>query len=706
MNAPHSLVFRFALLTLTLTASWASLAASLTIPVTHPRLWFADAARLQQAQTYVQTHPINPAGGDIQYERALRGVLANNVGDCDAAADYLVGWLVENNGNRRDALRQQGEELLVIYDWCHDRLSAGEISTLVARWNSYMDTEIADDFANQNSEANNYFSGRMRNELLWGITSFHENPRAQEFIDHALDIRLGTWFQSWYQNFGRGGVFPEGGDYGVVSLSYPLIPFVSAGDFGYDAYAQTAYFREAIYAAVYGTTPGPTTLNTGFSGGYLLFPFNDDEHLHAGGVINTRQYLGDFARYFGARDATTGNARHMRAWLATTNAGRSWLFDALGGSGSAADFADLPLDYYAPGAQVFDLRTSHDADAMQVHLQLGTPGGVEHRHWDAGSFQVWRKGRFLTRETTGYSDQIAGFMNVGSVDTEHPLAHNTLLFEAWNSGRWVGRGPHVIPPGDDRGEQPRALPEVRRLQHEAQFGYIAVDYSNAYRNMPESRVDWPYADKAWREFLFIRPLQALLILDRTRGSADSQLPWYNGGGWLLDGPHVTADQVRRTFVMHFETAPTTNANRVAATLGTQTSELITLLPTLPSFRIFNEDRAGDEEAGQHRVELDQIGATDAYFLNIITGYDSGEAALGANLVDNGASWTITLTHPLRGNASIVLNKGMSSVGGSISINGSEAVPLRESVQGISVTSERPVWEATYLFRDGFETAAP
>jgi len=224
--------------------------------------------------------------------------------------------------------------------------------------------------------------------------------------------------------------------------------------------------------------------------------------------------------------------------------------------------------------------------------------------------------------------------------------------------------------------------------------------------MPDSRVDWPYADQAWREFLFIRPLQALLILDRTRGSADSLLPWYNGGGWLLDGPHVTADQVRRSFILHFEAAPTANANRVAATLGTQTSELITLLPTTPTYRILNEDRAGDEEAGQYRIELDQIGATDAYFLNIVTGYDSGEAALATSLVDNGASWTITLSHPVRGHASIVLNKGMGSSGGSVSINGGEIVPLRDSVQGISVTSERPVWEASILFRDGFETASP
>ncbi len=264
----------------------------------------------------------------------------------------------------------------------------------------------------------------------------------------------------------------------------------------------------------------------------------------------------------------------------------------------------------------------------------------------------------------------------------------------------------MIPEGQDRGEQPRSLPEVKRLQHEAQFGYVAVDYSNAYRNMPDSRVDWPYADKAWREFLFIRPLQALVILDRTRGSADSLLPWYNGGGWLLDGPHVTADQVRRSFILHFETVPTVTANRVAATLGTQTSELITLLPASPAYRVFNEDRPGDEQAGQHRVELDQIGSADAYFLNIVTGYDAGEAALTTAIVDNGASWTLTISHPVRGQAVVTLMKGMSSAGGSIAIDGAPAILLRSDVQGIQVTSARPVWEAAYLFRDGFETVSP
>lgn len=697
------LMFRFFLLIGLALAGFAE-AANLTIPTGHPRLWFGNTARLAQAQARFATNPFVPNGGDIRFEQALRGVLTNNTSDCNAAADHLVGWLVENNGSRRDALRQQGEELLLIYDWCHAQLTPAERTTLINRWNGYFDVEIADDFANQGSEANNYWWGRTRNFLMWGIATYHENARAQEFIDEALDTRFGTWFPSWYQDFGRGGVFPEGGDYGVVSLSYPVIPFASAADFGFDPYAQSPYFREAIYAMIYGTTPGQTTMTGSYSGGHLLFPFNDDENLHAGGVINARTYLGDFARWSGVRN-DSGNARHARAWIATTNAGRSWLFEALGGTGSATDYANLPLDYYAPGAQVFDMRSSHDANAMAVHLQLGTPGGVEHRHYDGGSFQVWRKGRFLTRETAGYSDQIAGFMGTGNVDTEHPLAHNTLLFEAWNTGRWVGRGPHVIPPGGDRGEQPRGLPDVKRLQHEPQFAYVAIDYSNAYRNMPDSRVDWPYADKAWREFLFIRPLHALIILDRTRGSADSLLPYYNGGGWVLTGPHVQADQVRRTFVMHFESQPVQTGNRLAAPLGTQTSELITLLPASPVFRVIHEDRPGDEQAGQYRLELDSIGTTESYFINVVTGYDTGEAPLAANLTDNGSSWTLTLSHPVRGQATVVLPKGMTSAGGSVAINQGVPTPLRDDVQGISVTSDRPVWNNGGLFADSFEDPA-
>jgi hypothetical protein len=678
-------------------------AAQLAIPTTHPRLFYANADRLARTQAYLTTHPLAPSGASnaAMMERALRGLLTGNDVDCDQAVAFLVGWQADAQGSGvRDALRQQGEDVLLIYDWCHHRLTPQQIATLVARWNGYLDAEFADDFANAGAEANNYWWGRTRNSLLWGIASFGDNTRAQYFVDQALDVRMGRDFARWYQDFGRGGVFAEGTDYGVTMLAYPLIAFASAADFGHDAFATTPFFREAIYALVYGTTPGATTTPGGSTGIPLVIPFNDDEHFFEGGVIGVRDYLGDFAAYVGQRDAS-GNARHARAWLAATGAGRRWMFDAIRSS-APADFADLPLDYYAPGAGVFDLRSAHTADAMQVHLQLGTPGGIEHRHLDGGSFQVWRKGRWLSRESVGYADLLAGLDGVGDVSSEAALAHNTLLFEGKSTGIWVGSGPRVIPPGEDRGDNPDGLPQVVRLQHHPDFAYVAVDYSNAYRNRSGLRVDWPYADRAVREFLFLRALQALVVLDRMRGSSDSLLPFYQTGDWLNPGPRVAAEQVRRTFVMHFETPPSVAGARVGAQGGTQVAELVTLVPSQPAYRVIDEDRPGDEQSGQYRVELDSVGTAESYFLQVVHGRDADAPALTAQLTETPGAWTIALGAG-GATATVTLAKGLTSGGGSVAIGGGAAQPLREGVQGIVVTTERPVWDAAEsLFSDGFE----
>jgi hypothetical protein len=686
--------------------------ANLTIPASHPRIWYGNAARLAQARTYFASVPFTPAGSDateLNMQRALRGLLNNSNADCDPAVAHLAAWRWETQGvGRRDALRQQGEGLLAIYDWCRNRLSPTQVSTLVSLWNGYMDAENADDFANDGSEANNYFWGRVRNNLMWGIASFGDNPRAQQFIDHALDVRYGQWFAGWYSDFGRGGNFAEGSDYGVVMLSYPLLPFASAADFGFDPWAASPFFREAIYAVLYGTTPGPSAVTGGFSGAPQLFPFCDDDSFRDGGVINNRQYLGDFARYMGTRNPTTGNARAARAWLSTTNAGRGWMFDALGGTGNVADIQSLPLDYWAPGAGVLDARSAHDANTTQVHVQINTPGGTEHRHLDAGSFQMWRKGRWITRESAGYSASIAGFGGTGSVDTASPVAHNGLLFQGRSTARWIGTGPIVIPPGVDRGDQPDGLPTVVRLQHHPEFNFLVADFSASYRNTNGRRVDWPYADRAVREFLFLRDLGALIVFDRTRGSSDSTLPFYFTTSWneRTDplAVHVQGAQVVRTFISHFETQPTIAGNRASATVGNQVSDLVSLAPAGATLRLINEDRPGSEAEGQYRIEIDSSGSLESYFLNVVHGRDSGAAALTATVTEAADRYTVQLAQSGVGSATVVLMKGMSSVGGSVALDGGAAIPLSSRVQGITVTDEGPVWQTLDIqFEDGFET---
>lgn len=699
--------FRIASVMLSLFTAMPLLAASLQIPAGHPRLWFGNAQRLQQARHYFQAHPLEP-GGD-PYLRAVRGVVAGNATDCPAAAAHLVGRQITS----RDEFRWEGESLISIFDWCFQSLAPNQVADMVERWNGYMDREIRlseeRNLGEEGDEANNYWWGGTSNYLSWGIASHGVNPRAQEFIDFALDTRFGEWFPRWYGHFGKGGVFPEGSAYGVVNLSYGLVPFVSAGDFGHDPYAHTPYFREAIYALLYGTTPAPTTTTSGAAGAYSLFPFNDDELFYEGAVLDNRTYLGNFARYFGTRNATA-NAGHAAAWLVRTQTPSDWLFRALG-DGDAGDIATLPLDYYAPGAQVLQARTSHGADATQLHLQLGTPGGTGHRHLDAGNFQLWRKGRWLTRESTGYSDRLVAYgQPTGSavtIDSSEAPAHNTLLVQGRTTGTWVGEhAPRPIPPGGSTNmDDPLDLPQVRRLQHASAFAYVATDYSGAYRHHVDTRVDWPYADKVWREFLFIRPLQAVVVLDRIRTSSDSLRPFYSGGGWIWDGPQVAAPDVVRSFVYHFETAPTIASNRVTARVGTQTSELTTLLPRNPSYRIVDEDTPGDEQAGQFRIELDDAGSAESYFLHVASGYDDGEQPLASQLVEQGNQLIVTITHPVRGSATVVFEKGMASHGGSIAIGAGAAITLNEYVQGIRVDDDGPHWDGDggdLIFAYGFE----
>lgn len=60
------------------------------------------------------------------------------------------------------------------------------------------------------------------------------------------------------------------------------------------------------------------------------------------------------------------------------------------------------------------------------------------------------------------------------------------------------------------------------------------------------------------------------------------------------------------------------------------------------------------------------------------------------------------THPQRGSATVVLNKGMTSAGGSVSMGDGPAIPLPPKVQGIQVGDNGPVREADAFFRDGMQ----
>src|SRR2546427_3335920 len=100
--------------------------------------------------------------------------------------------------------------------------------------------------------------------------------------------------------------------------------------------------------------------------------------------------------------------------------------------GTDKDYSSLPLDYYGPGMGFLYTRNKWGADATTLLIQMkGVTGTGDHYHEDAGSFQIWRNGQWLSRETTGYGDPLNGFNNGPALGAPAAIAHNVVLFNGW-----------------------------------------------------------------------------------------------------------------------------------------------------------------------------------------------------------------------------------------------------------------------------------
>ena len=690
----------------------AQASVALSIPPTHPRLWYGDAARLQQARTYHANHPISipsyPPSAQAR-NRALRFLMTGNAADCTQAIDWLMRFNYENadedgdgqadpgscdlasEGRYCDRARWSGEDAILVYDWCNAQLTPAQKSTLITRWNRYTTALNVGPYGWQQRPINNYYWGYLRNSLLWGIAASGESAQAQQYIDHALETRYAEYFVPWSQGFGRGGVPGEGTQYGPYPLGYSVIALRTAADFGYDARAQSAFFDEATYYLSYAASPAPTSSPDSANPRYEMFPFGDDEDFRNGGSAQQT----DYANVLGAtilEAPSAPRASHARAWLARTGVQPDWwLRAALAAAPGASDASDLPLDYHAAGYAFVYGRSDRSAAAGSLVLELGAlgadeRGGLEHDGLEAGSFQFWRKGHWASRASAGYrgADYVAGLAGVGRADVHDSIAHNTVLFE--------GKGQIA---------SFAAQPVVQRLQSAQDYLYAAVDLRPGYRSLPVApdhcwlaEDDWPYSDAVARELIYLRAWNALVVLDRLRASSDSLLPVYSDpcGGSGFDGPHKGAAAVRKTAVVHFSRAPSVSGKRVGAVEGDQAFDAHLLLPAAAAPRIVDERTCSGCGLGQFRLEVDDSGSAESYFLHVLHARDASEAPLTAALSTVGGDWVVRLTRADGAQATVTLHQGLTAFGGSVRFGDAPAQVLYAGVQGMQVTAVGPVWQ--------------
>jgi hypothetical protein len=203
---------------------------------------------------------------------------------------------------------------------------------------------------------------------------------------------------------GKGGIPAEGSNYGVSLGDYPLVPFVTSYLLGRDIYNETDYFKGLVMYEIYTTTPSLTYNKAQNQSFYETFPFADDERFRNGGFILVRDYIPSFMSMAASYWGNIGIGQYARQWLnqlAPTNVPP--YIQATDQGSTARSFTTLPLDYYAPGPNYIYGRTNWGPQATTWNIQGVTVEEDGHGHSDVGNWQIWRNGRWLVRETTGYS---------------------------------------------------------------------------------------------------------------------------------------------------------------------------------------------------------------------------------------------------------------------------------------------------------------
>ncbi|MGL5002442.1 MAG: hypothetical protein ACRDAM_05840, partial [Casimicrobium sp.] len=297
-------------------------------------------------------------------------------------------------------------------------------------------------------------------------------------------------------------------------------------------------------------------------------------------------------------------------------------------------FNTLPLDYFAKASRSLFMRNQWSANASSINFSLGRSPAQGHKHFDGGSFQWWRNGRWVSRESTGYQgagESVRGLDGVGTVDVLQAVAHNTVLFE----GKATINGERGLPEGNA---------EMLRLYSTNEFVYGAADLTPSfrYRRPPNPcRYDWPYAERAVREFVFLRSIETLVLIDRLTGSGDSGRYLDN----LVDcfnpftGVRRTPAEVRRHVVIHGMEAFTQSGNWYVSNSGTERIAVHPLLPA--SGRTINaiNERTGTGGAaqGNFRLDIGSFGADTIEFVNVVHAGGASATLPSVSLVNDGAN---------------------------------------------------------------------
>lgn len=638
------------------------------IPQARPRLIF-DQTAFAQAQAWYASNPFEPRSTTNPIYssfdpvgNAFKYLLTGNTQYADIALAGVFNAaqaMHQQIGGHCDECRWYGEEVIIVYDWLYDYMSTEQRTQLKTMLDETFEYYL--DFfwgaAQTKFAENNYFWGYFRNAALWGIANYHESDNAEMFLRRSMGERWDAIGLPHFNQHSPSGIPAEGTNYGPTMLYYNIGLQQTLKLYDKDLHNETNWYRNAAWWLMYTALPKPTYDNPlSTQAGWSWFPYGD-----ANGFWNGNDFAKGGIKHFLSYATSQWNNTDLEKYLRTVinrsamNDGVPELLRSFDDGSEELALDGLPTDYFIDGelAYAYTKNTWQD-DATIVNLQLATPSPVGHEHLDSGSWQMWKDGIWASRESParGFGStngQIPGFNGEGSVDVHRPIAHNVLLVD--------GDGPLF---------QQNARAHVQHVTSDEQYFYAAVDLTNAYAA--------DKVDTVKRNFLFIKPLESLLILDEVKTKN-------------------AASQV--SFIAHFQQAPVVAGNKYSVTNRHIRTELTTLLPTTGfSTRTVNEQRGHLDNAHRFVVES----ASAELMLHAIAAQNSTDTALQYQLTESDTQYVVTVSKAEAGSATLYIDKATNAIVSLSLTDASSQVENHTLAQGIeimTITNDNISWSDSY-----------
>ena len=591
----------------------------------HPKVLLSSAAtksRLQQllangtpsAARFKNMVDSQLAGGNLYdfqpWFAALMYQLTGEVRYADYAVQQTEAYVAAEEaliaGNQKagvafDSYLEVGAKIgnvAIVYDWCHDRLSAQQRS----RWTTYANQAVWNVWnPNQarwgntvytwsgwsiDNPSNNYYYSFLRATMLLGLASHGENPQAQAWLDKFRTEKIENQLLVTFNRDLEGGGSREGTGYGVAMKNLWQLYDWWERSTGDRIASRTPHTLASMAHMMHSIVP---TLDR-------VAPTGDHARDSTATLFDYhREYLLQLISLF-PQERVSSAAKELLDNSSVPRVSQyfEYFVDYLYEPPSlpSTTLSDLSATYWGSGTGQLSMRSGWDKAATYANFICG-PYSESHAHHDQGSFVLYR-GDWLAYDSN--------IRSASGIEGGEAL-HNLVRIEQNSSTITQVEG------------SPRC--NLRALADNDRFTYAVAEVTPVYNGKAA-------VAKVEREFLFIRP-STFVVFDRV----------------------ATAAGARRVWTLNLPGAPTITGDRLSYVAGANRLDVHRLAPAgLASQWVGGERVEAADTAGTQSLFLHVLGTNNSVS-NATRNDSSGQTGAQITLAD-GRTATVRFGNDVRG----------------------------------------------------------